>query len=352
MKNPWHSFFERLASATDRELACHVQYLKVENRILRSKLPKRISVTPQEKKRLLKFGKPLGKAITDVLTIVTPKTFQRWLQGEHRGTKQKPAGGRPRTAEEIRALVLRLARDNAWGYTRIQGELKKLGVSDVSRSTIRNILKEDGFDTAPQRGDGTWGAFIERQAATLWACDFFSKKVWTRSGLVEFFVLFFIHIGSRRVHIAGMTAHPDSAWMTQQAANVAMFFAEQEVKPQFLLRDFDSKYTPAFDALLEADGMEIVPVGPRAPNLNAHAERWVLSVKSECLDHFIVFGETHLHYLIDEYVDYYNECRPHQGIGNELLTGILSPPITDPPAAGIVCDERLGGLLKHYRRAS
>jgi putative transposase len=352
MKTLFQAFLERLATATDRELARQVQYLKVENAILRSKLPKRVAVTLREKKRLVKYGKPLGAAIKDLIGIVSPRTFARWLQLQPPSTTPACSGGRPRTKAEVCDLVLRLAGETGWGYTRILGELKKLGITDISRSTIRNILKGHGIDTAHQRGVGTWADFIRRHAATLWACDFFSKKVWTQAGMVEVFVLFFLHIGSRRVHIAGLTAHPDSAWMAQQARNIAVFFAEQGIPTKYLIHDCDAKFTQQFDAILDSSGVETIRVGPHAPNLNAYAERWVLSVKSECLDHFVVFGEEHLRYLINEYVRFYYTCRPHQGKDNEVLTAPAAPPPTGPFAEGdIICEERLGGLLKHYRRA-
>jgi putative transposase len=189
MKDLWQSFFLLLAGATDRQLARQVQYLKAENRILRDRLPARISVTPSERQRLLKYGKPLGQAIRQLITIVSPRTFARWVKGDATATARggQPAArpGRPRTAEDIRALVLRLARANAWGYTRILGELKKLGVRKISRTTVIKILKENGLDPGPRRGEDTWDDFLKRHAATLWACDFFSTKVWTLSGLVE-----------------------------------------------------------------------------------------------------------------------------------------------------------------------
>jgi putative transposase len=296
-----------LANATDRELTRQIQYLKAENRILRDKLPRRIMVTAAERQRLLKYGKPLGKAIRELITIVSPRTFARWLNGETvtvQGSK-RARPGRPKTPADIRALVLRLARENAWGYTRILGELKKLGISKISRSTVIKLLKDNGLEPGPRRGGGTWDDFLKRHRDTLWACDFFSKKVWTLSGLVEVFVLFFIHPGSRRVHLAGMTAHPERAWMVQQARNMAMIFDQESVKPKYLLRDRDSKFVQEFDALLATEGIAVTPIGVRAPNQNAVAERFVQSVKQECLDHFVVFGETHLRHILSEYLIYY-----------------------------------------------
>src|SRR5262249_36490475 len=162
-------------------------------RILRAKLPRRLVISPPEKQRLLKFGRPLGKALGQLLSIVSLRTFRRWLSGEDR-PRPAAATGRPRTPEDLRALVLRLARANTWGYTRILGELKKLGLAQVSRSTVVNTLREAGLEPAPRRGEGTWHDFVRRHSATLWACDFFSKRVWTPRGLVECFVLFFLHV--------------------------------------------------------------------------------------------------------------------------------------------------------------
>src|SRR5262249_8192741 len=139
-------------------------------------------------------------------------------------------------------------RENGWGYTRILGELKKLGVRSICRSTVVNILKEAGLDPGPKRGEGTWTDFLKRHSKTLWACDFFTKNVWTLTGLQQIFVLFFINIASRRVYVSGMTAHPDKTWMIQQARNVSMFFAEQADKPEILFRDHDAKFVKEFDA--------------------------------------------------------------------------------------------------------
>lgn len=350
MKHYLQNFLLMLAGATDKELAKQVQYLKEENRILRDRLPKRIQVTPQERSRLLKFGREVGTAIKSLITIVTPRTFLRWLnQDNEKSSRSTPRKvGRRRTPEEIRELVVRLATENSWGYTRILGELRKLGINKICRSTVVNILKEEGLDPGPKRGSGSWAEFVKRHAQTLWACDFFSKKVFTGYGFVDVFVLFFINVGTRRVHVVGMTPHPDARWMAQQARNVAMFFDEQPEKPRMLIRDLDTKFTKQFDAILEDEDIEIKPVGPRAPNMNPFSERWLQALKHECLDHFIVCGEAHLRYLIAEYLDYFHNQRPHQSLENR-------PPSSDgddaPPAEGeVVREERLGGLLKHYYR--
>jgi len=246
-----------------------------------------------------------------------------------------------------------MAKDNGWGLGRILGEFKKLGIRKISKSTVRNILKEHGFDPGPKRGKGTWDDFIRIHTHTLWSCDFFSKKVWTLGGLVEYFVLFFVQPGTRKVHIAGMTANPDGAWMAQQARNVCMFFDELPEPPRYLISDRDTKFTKQFQDILKSGGVEVVQVAVRAPNQNAHAERFAQTIQQECLDHFIVFGERHLRYLIREFVRYYHDCRPHQSLGN------LPPSMEKPPEEfavlgpnDVVRREWLGGLLADYERSA
>ncbi len=341
----YNAFLLTLAAATDRELARHVEFLKAENRILRGKLPKRIAISTAERQRLLSLGKLTGDAIKHLVTIVSPRTFMRWLSDESKTAKtpNPVSPGRPKIETDTRELVLRLARENGWGYTRILGELRKLGVTNISRSTVVNILRSAGIDPSPERANGRWHTFIREHLATLWACDFFTKKIWTTAGLVDCYVLFFIHLGTRRVIVTGMSAHPDSAWVAQQARN---FNVLADVKPTHLIHDLDTKFTQQFDEILGGDGAEIVKVGPLAPNLNAHAERWVLSIKSECLDHFIVFGEDHLRHLATEYLAHYNGERPHQGLENVPL----SEPHESLKDGEVLCFERLGGRLKHYER--
>jgi putative transposase len=343
-----------LSVATDRELARQIQFLKEENRILRDRLPKRITVTPRERRRLLKYGRGLGKAIRELITIVTPKTFARWLSGEReskKSAKPKRKLGRPKTPDEVRDLILRIAGETGWGTARILGGLTKLGVR-VARSTVSAILLEHGFDPGPKRGEGTWSEFVARHAETLWATDFFSKKVWTTCGLVDVFVLFFIHIGSRRVHVAGITTNPDGAWMAQQARNMSMVFADEPVKPSHLIMDMDTKFTAQFRQILESDGIEMVRVGPRKPNLNAHAERFVQSVKTECLDHFVCFGVDHLRHIVNRFVNFYNRRRPHQGRNNRTLPAAAGdePDVVPFSSGRVECESDLGGLLRHYYR--
>jgi putative transposase len=345
-----------LARLTDRELAGVVQYLKTENDILRSRLPKRINVTAREKQRLLKFGRPLGSAIKHLITIVSPRTFARWANAEPitRRPKSRPPG-RPRTPDDLRELVLLLARENEWGYTRILGELKKLGICSICRSTVVNILKEAGLDPCPKRGEPTWSEFLNAHAATLWQCDFFSHKALTWRGWKEYFVLVFLHVGSRRVFVSPATRKPNSDWVAGQAAAFVQHLQTtlQGVANTILFRDRDCKYAAAFDSTLKAAGVQVRRTPICSPNMNAFVERWIQSVRVETLDKFIALGETHLNYLIREYVEHHHAERPHQSKGNRPLPEANSP---DPPVLPfperIECKKRLGGVLKHYRRAA
>jgi putative transposase len=352
-----------LASATDRELARMVEYLKEENRILRSKLPERITVTPQERARLVKLSRAVGTAIRELVTIVSPRTFARWVAGtKGTGAKSGRAAptakpGRPRTESEIRELIVRLGRENQWGYTRVLGELRKLGVHTVSRSTVANVLRESGLDPGSKRGEGSWTEFVTRHAATLWASDFVSARTLTSAGVVDLYLLFFTHVGSRRVVVSNPTAHPDAAWVAQQARNATMEVADLGLTATHLLIDHDAKFTGAFDAVWDAEGCEVRRVGPRAPNMNAYAERWVQSLRVECLDQLVIVGERHLRHLVREFVEHYNAERPHQSRGNVPLpeaerADAGEPAILPFPSSAVKCRERLGGALKHDYRAA
>ncbi len=194
--------------------------------------------------------------------------------------------------------------------------------------------------------------YLKRKDGNPLARDF-SKKVWTLGGVADVFVLFFINLGTRRVHLAGVTAHPDRNWVVQQARNVAMFFDGQAVKPRDLIRDHDSKFVKEFDALLESEAIQVVPTSIKAPKMNAAAERVVQTLRVECLDHFVVFGEDHLRYILTEFLRHYHEHRPHQGLGNVPPDGPPSARSDRPLSLDAVrCEERLGGLLKHYHRAA
>ena len=183
-------------------------------------------MTPAERAKLVKLGVRLGSAIKELITIVHPRTFSRWISESKSGKKPRKRG-RPRKPEEVRELIVEMAKATGWGYRRIIGELKKLGIRSISRSTVARILQEHGFDPAPKRGHGSWHEFVQRHIKTLWATVFFTKQVWTLRGPVTYYVLFFLHIHTRRVHIVGVTPNPDGPWMAQQARNMSMIFDDE-----------------------------------------------------------------------------------------------------------------------------
>lgn len=242
-----------------------------------------------------------------------------------------------------------MAKETGWGYARIQGELKKLGIT-VAANTIKKILIKNGFHPSPNRTKGDWDRFVKRHMDMLWACDFFTKDVWTGFGKVTHYVLFFIHIGTRRVHISGMTCRPNGLWVEQQARNLTMELEERGEKATYLLKDGDTKFTEGFDEIFKSEEIKVKRLPFRSPNLNAHAERFVQAIKHECLNHFVVFGECHLEHLIRGYETYYNSARPHQGIGNATIAAMLPPNEVPLYPDEIECDSRLGGVRRHYYR--
>ena len=299
----------------------------------------------------MKLGLRVGPAIKELITIVSPRTFARWARDATSSIgRRKP--GRPRTPEEIRQLVVQMATDSGWGTKRILGELRKLGIRKVSRSTVARILHEHGFEPGPKRGEGTWHEFVQRHLHTLWACDFFTTKVWTWSGRVEFYVFFFLHIETRHVHVVGMTQHPNRAWMAQQAHHICHFFDGQgDRRPTHIVRDRDTKFTAEFCSILEAQGSEFRVIPPRSPNMNPFAESWVAAIKRECLNHFLILGVRYLEHLIQEYLAYFHDERPHQGLGNRPPNQRRCPAeVTHLDLEEVVCRQRLGGLLRHYER--
>jgi putative transposase len=355
MQNIYRSLLLVLVGATQKELARHVRYLSVENQLLRSRLPSRLTVTAQERNRLVRFGAKLGRAIDQLVSIVHPSTLRRWIRENRRGKRKVPAPrGRRRTAEQIRRLILKLGRENGWGYTRILGELKKLGVRSVSRNTVKNILKAHGLDPGPQRGVGTWDEFLKIHAATLWQCDFFSKRVLTPKGFRELFVVVFLHVGTRRVFLTPATEHPNEAWVTEQAEAFLRHACSKKLGTELIMHDRDTKFTAGFDAALEKkEGLEVRRSAYRAPNTAAYVERFVQSIKQECFDYFVILGQRHMDHLCKEFIEHYHGERPHQGLDNELIKPGRKKPKRQAdliPLSDVACRKRLGGLLKHYHR--
>lgn len=359
--NPILRLLRVLAGAGRDDLHRQVQYLKAENEILRAKIKGPVRVTVKERSRLAKLAKLLGSALRSIVSIAQPETVMRWIREADRKRPKKRPGvrraGRPRTPEDVRRVVLRIARETGWGYTRILGELKKLHIK-VSRSTVVNILREAGLPTAPERGERTWEEFIASHAKTLWACDFVQQRVLTLRGFRDAFLLVFVNVATRRAVATTSTEHPDAAWVAEQ---VAKFKAASGTRGTWgtwgtacrvLTRDREQKFGKAFDGALRAEGITPERLPHCAPNLNAHVERFIQTMQVECLDRFIVCGRAHLDHLVGEFVEHYNAERPHSSIGHRPPAGRAPPP--PPRLAGrdcsIRCRKRLGGVLLHYYR--
>jgi putative transposase len=327
-----------------------VAYLIEENRVLRRHVRGRIRLTDEERRRLAVHGHWLGRRrLRDVATIVTPDTILRWHRQliARKWTYRNHRGGRPGVLAEIRRLVVRMAEENpTWGYTRILGALKNVG-HRVSRSTIARILKAHGIPPAPERPT-SWQTFLQAHWGAIAGADFFTTEVWTWRGLVTYYTLFVIDLATRRVQIVGSTPHPDVGFMQQVARIMTAADDGLLVQHRVLICDRDTKWSASVRAWLGAGGLRIVQTPYRAPNANAYAERFVRSLKHECLHRVIPFGERHLRRTIAEYVEHYHRERNHQGLANELIEGA---PAVDY-GSRIRRRPRLGGLLNYYARAA
>ena len=349
----WARILAYVTGTVDQELLARNEYLVTENRILKAQLKGRLRLSDAERATLGEIGHRLGRRILgEVATVARPNTILAWYRKlvarKFDGSKARRGPGRPRVDRALEQLIVRMAKENAdWGYDRIVGALANLGY-EISDQTVGNILQRHALPPAPERKHTTtWSAFIRIHLALLAGTDFFTVEVLTLRGLVTYYVLFFIHLESRRVDIAGITVHPDEPWMQQMARNVTMEGCGSLRDCRYLLHDRDTKYTQSFRAIIESGQVEPLALPARSPNLNAYAERWVRSVKEECLSKVVLFGEHTLRRTLREYVEHFHAERNHQGKGNVLLF----PRDTDIRREGpLQCRERLGGLLRYYHR--
>jgi putative transposase len=280
--------------------------------------------------------------------LVTPGTLLRWHQRliARRWSYPRCRPGRPPTDPALVALVVRLARENPqWGYERIRGELKNLG-HQVSDATIRRILKRAGLGPAPRRTDDRWRDFIRTQAAGTLACDFFPVDTVLLRRLYVFFV---VEVGTRFVHVLGVTANPDGAWVAQQARNLLTDLGERAGEFRFLVRDRDAKFTQVFDDVMAGNDTRVIKIPPRSPRANAYAERWVRTARSECTDRVLIFGERHLRTVLTEYAAHYNQNRPHRSL--DLRAPAAGADVIRLPVGRIERRQVLGGLINEYERA-
>jgi transposase InsO family protein len=348
-QNSTNPLIAKIQQLFSHDLALENDYLRQENRILRNKFGARVPLTEADRRILVKYGLRIKDRLAEVISIAKPDTLLAW----NRRQKQKKwtfpnaaaKAGRPRKPGDTEALIVRLAEENnSWGYKRISGELKKLG-HRACPSYVRDVLRRHGLPPVPGRKGLSWKQFIQAHLEVTWATDFFTEEVWTLGGLVTFYVLFFLHLGSRRVWLAGCTAQPNAAWMAQQARNFSMVVEDRKLPCRYLVHDRDTSFM-ALDGVLETDTLRILKTPPHSPRCNAHAERHVREIR-ETLDNLILVGEPHLRRTLSVIEEYHNARRPHQGIGNVIPLG-FDYPATPALEGQIQCEEALGGILNHY----
>ena len=351
---PWHIVLLALSAMIDGERDKAIDYLLMENQVLREKLGKgRILLNDDQRRRLAVKGKVLGrKALHEIATIVTPDTILRW----HRqlvATKwdysnlRRSTIGRPRIREKIVLLIVRLAKENGgWGYDRIQGALKNVGFH-ISDSTIGNVLKAHGIEPAPDRDKKTtWKDFLKAHWDVMGATDFTTVEVWKPWGLETYYILVVMKLSTRRIEIAGITTNPNGVWMKQRGRNLLDCYDGFLLDIRYLILDRDTIFQP-FSGFLKDSDTDVILLPPWSPNLNAYCERYMRTMKSECLNKFIFFGERSLRRAVKEFTEHYHSERNHQGIGNNIIEPGDEVGLT---GGEIQCNERLGGMLKYYYR--
>jgi putative transposase len=339
---------------SEREKEIEILLLRHQLRVLERQVA-RPQLNSADRALLAALSRVLPRRAWKRSFFVTPGTLLRWHRElvARRWTYPHRPPGRPATPEETRELVLRLACENpGWGYRRIQGELVGLGIK-LAPSTVWTILKQAGIEPAPKRSETSWADFLRQQAASILECDFLTVDTLF---LKRFYVLFFIELATRRVRLAGITTNPDGAWVTQQARNLLMQLDDDGVRPLFLIRDRDSEFAREFDEVFRTEGIRVIKAPVRAPEARAHAERWVGSVRRECLDRLLIVGRRYVHHVLARHVLHYNGHRPHRALGQRPPLSKLPP--GEHGAANVIDLDRirrrdlLGGLIREYRLAA
>ncbi|MFA1551890.1 integrase core domain-containing protein [Actinomadura chokoriensis] len=348
----------RLLPMTDRAKDAEILVLRHQITVLERQLDgARVRFTGPDRALLAALLHRLPRGVLRRMRLlVRPDTVLRWhrdlIAGRHAARSRPKRPGRPPTARSIRALVLRLVRENpGWGYRRVHGELLVLGVK-IAASTVWEILKDAGIDPAPERSATTWAGFLRSQAEALLACDFLETVTLTGARM---YVLAVIEHHTRRVRVLGATAHPTAPWVTQAARNLVMDLEDAGCRARFLIRDRDGKFPEMFDAVLADAGIRAVLTGVRMPRMNAVMERWVQTCRRELLDRTLIWNQRHLLHNLREFETFYNAHRPHQGIANSRPLKPLPPPITEPDQIAhldIRRRQRLGGILNEYEHSA
>jgi transposase InsO family protein len=338
-----------LRRRSEREKEVEILVLRQQLRVLQRQVV-RPAPTSAERAVLAALSRVLPRRAWKRSFVVTPATVVRWHRDLVARRWTYPGRrGRPSTSAEIRALIVRLARENpAWGYRRIQGELLGLGIK-VAASTVWSILKKAGMEPSPRRREQSWSEFLGAQAASVLECDFLTVDTLF---LKRFYVLFFIGLATRRVHLGGITTNPNGPWVTQQARNLLMQLDDDGIRPLVLVRDRDTKFSREFDEVFLSEGIRVIKAPVRAPKARAHAERWVGSVRRECLDRLLILGRRQLEHVLSSYVAHYNGHRPHRALDQV-------PPLSHDQARAAVIDldrirrrDLLGGLIHEYKIAA
>jgi putative transposase len=351
---PWQLLLVVLSGWANRRQHEIIEFQNAQIRVLMDKLGrKRVLLTDRQRRFLAAKGKALGRrTLMELTTIVTPDTIMRW----HRrliaakwdySDRRRNSQGRPPVPDCVARLVLQMAQENpSWGYDRIQGALANLGCR-ISDTSVGNILRENGIEPAPiRKRTTTWKTFLRAHWDSIAAVDFTTVEVWTRNGLTTFYILVAMRLKERRVEVAGITANPDGNWVRQMARNLSGC-GGLLLGASYVLVDRDTKFLPLRSYISELTDTRIVLLPPRSPNLNAQLERYMRSLKSECLDRMIFFGQRSLERALKEFVAHYHGERNHQGLENR----IIDPGDEVGQTVGdIHCRERLGGMLRYYHR--
>ncbi|ASQ93344.1 integrase core domain-containing protein [Streptomyces sp. 11-1-2] len=348
--------FLRLLPMSDRDKDIEILVLRHQLLVLQRQVGK-AAFTDSDRAILAGLLHHLPKdRLRHLLLLARPDTVMRWhrelLRRCHAETCVSKRRGRPRTIRSIRALVLRLARENAsWGYRRIHGELAALGIK-VAASTVWEILREHGIPPAPERQNTTWADFLRSQAKALLACDLFEVRTLTGARLYAFAV---IEHTTRHIRILGATAHPAAEWIVQLGRNLLMDLKNAGSKAKFLIRDRDSKFTAAFDALMTDAGLNVVTTGIRIPRMNSLMERWIQTCRTELLDQTLIWNQGHLLHALREYESFYNEHHPHRALEQAAPCRPLPTPITQQVQLThlqVSRRDRLGRTLHEYQHAA
>jgi putative transposase len=327
--------------------------LRHENAMLRRQVS-RVRYTPADRVWLVALSRLLPRRCWAEVFAVTPATLLAWhrrLVSRRWDYTARRRPGRPPTAAAIKKLIIRMATENpTWGHRRVQGELVRLG-HRIAASTVWQILHDAGIGPAPRRSGPTWRQFLTAQAQAVLAVDFVHVDTVV---LKRIYALIAVEYGSRRAHLIGVSAHPTCAWTTQAARNLLMDLADRVPTIKFLLRDRDSRFTRAFDAVFTADGIRILTSPPRAPRANAICERMIGTLRRELLDRVLVVNERHLRRILTIYLHHFNAARPHRTL--EQLTPAQAE--TQHPHVINLADHQvlrrtiLDGLTSEYQLAA